>query len=305
MRIVIHGQQDFGRAVLERLIERKEDIVAVCTAPDKEGRPLDPLKQLALEHGLPVHQPGSWKTPEALTLVQSFDADVCIMAYVLLFVPQPVLDAPRLGSFQYHPSLLPMHRGPSSINWPIAMGATRTGLTIFWPNEGLDEGPVLMQKECDIGPDETLGDIYFNKLYPMGVDAMIESLDLVKAGTAPKQVQNLDQGSYESWFGKAQAEIDWSKPAAQVYNTIRAANPQPGAWTTASGATVQVYDSRLVETVAGDAGVVAEVSDEGILVAAGDGAGVLISRVRPAGEGKISAVEFYASSGVKAGDHLG
>ena len=305
MRIVIHGQQAFGRGVLERLIEREEDIVAVCTAPDNEGRPLDPLKQLALEHGLPVHQPGSWKTPEALTLMQSFDADVCIMAYVLLFVPQPVLNAPRLGSFQYHPSLLPMHRGPSSINWPIAMGATRTGLSIFWPNEGLDEGPVLMQKECDIGPDETLGDIYFNKLYPMGVDAMIESLDLVKAGTAPKQVQNLDQGSYESWFGKAQAEIDWSKPAAQVYNTIRAANPQPGAWTTASGAMVQVYDSRLIETVAGDAGVVAEVSDEGILVAAGDGAGVLISRVRPAGEGKISAVEFSASSGVKAGDHLG
>jgi len=305
MRIVIHGQQAFGRAVLERLIERGEDIVAVCTAPDKEGRPLDPLKELALEHGLAVFQPGSWKTPEALTLMQSFDADVCIMAYVLLFVPQPVLDAPRLGSFQYHPSLLPLHRGPSSINWPIAMGATRTGLSIFWPNEGLDEGPILMQKECDIGPDDTLGDIYFNKLYPMGVDAMIESLDLVKAGTAPKQVQNLDEGSYESWFGKAQAEIDWSKPAAAVYNTIRAANPQPGAWTSANGTTFQVYDSRRIESVTGDAGVVAEVSDAGILVAAGDDAGVLISRVRPAGEGKMSAVEFTASSGVKIGDQLG
>jgi len=305
MRIVIHGQQAFGRAVLERLIEREEDIVAVCTAPDKEGRPLDPLKELALEHGLAVHQPESWKTPEALALMQSFDADVCIMAYVLLFVPQPVLDAPRLGSFQYHPSLLPLHRGPSSINWPIAMGSTRTGLSIFWPNEGLDEGPILMQKECEIGPDETLGDIYFNKLYPMGVDAMIESLDLVKAGAAPRQVQNLDEGSYESWFGKAQAEIDWSKPAAQVYNTIRAANPQPGAWTSANGATVQVYDSRLIESVSRDAGVVAEVSDDGILVATGDGAGVLISRVRPAGEGKISAAEFASSSGIKVGDQFG
>jgi methionyl-tRNA formyltransferase len=305
MRIVIHGQQAFGRAVLERLIEREEDIVAVCTAPDKEGRPLDPLKELALEHGLPVHQPASWKTPEALTLMQSFDADICIMAYVLLFVPQPVLEAPRLGSFQYHPSLLPMHRGPSSINWPIAMGATRTGLTIFWPDEGLDEGPVLMQKECDIGPDETLGDIYFNKLYPMGVDAMIESLDLVKAGTAPKQKQNLDEGSYESWFGKAQAEIDWSKPAADVYNTIRAANPQPGAWTTVNGDTLQLFDSRLVETVDAEAGVVVEVNDDGILVSAGDGAGVRISRVRPAGEGKITATEFAASGNLKAGDQLG
>jgi methionyl-tRNA formyltransferase len=305
MRIVIHGQQAFGRAVLERLIERGENIVAVCTAPDKEGRPLDPLKELALEHGLPVHQPASWKTPEALTLMQSFDADICIMAYVLLFVPQPVLEAPRLGSFQYHPSLLPMHRGPSSINWPIAMGATRTGLTIFWPDEGLDEGPVLMQKECDIGPDETLGDIYFNKLYPMGVDAMIESLDLVKAGTAPKQKQNLDEGSYESWFGKAQAEIDWSKPAADVYNTIRAANPQPGAWTTVNGDTLQLFDSRLVEAVDAESGVVVEVNDDGILVSAGDGAGVRISRVRPAGEGKITATEFAASSGIKAGDQLG
>lgn len=305
MRIVIHGQQAFGKAVLERLLERNENIVAVCTAPDKEGKPLDPVKELALENGLPVHQPASWKTPESLELMQSFEADLCIMAYVLLFIPRPVLDAPRLGSFQYHPSLLPMHRGPSSINWPIAMGSTRTGLTIFWPDEGLDEGPVLMQKECEIGPDETLGDIYFKKLFPMGVDAMIESLDLVKAGTAPKEVQNLDDGSYESWFGKAQVEIDWSKSAADIYNTIRAANPQPGAWTRVGGVTVQIYDSRRIDSVDGDAGRVAEISDQGILVSAGDGGGILISRVRPAGEGKTSAGEYVASSGMKVGARLG
>ena len=140
--------------------------------------------------------------------MKSFEADVCMMAYVLLFVPEAVVNAPRLGSFQYHPSLLPMHRGPSSINWPIAMGAAKTGLSIFWPNDGLDEGPILMQKECEIGPDETLGDVYFKKLFPMGVEAMIESLDLVKQGSAPKLEQDLSQGSYESWFGKAQAKID-------------------------------------------------------------------------------------------------
>jgi len=305
MRIVVHGQQAFGRAVLERLLERQENIVAICTAPDKEGKPVDPVKELALERGIPVHQPASWKTPESLELMQSFNADVCIMAYVLLFIPQPILDAPRLGSFQYHPSLLPMHRGPSSINWPIAMGATRTGLTIFWPNEGLDEGPVLMQKECDIGPDETLGDIYFNKLFPLGVDAMIESLGLVKAGTAPKQVQNLDEGSYESWFGKAQAEIDWGKSAAEVYNTIRAANPQPGAWTSVNGVTVQIFNSSLVDNVEGVVGSVAAVNDNGILVSAGDNAGILIARVRPAGEGKISATEYATASQIKVGDQLG
>lgn len=304
MRIVVHGQQAFGRAVLEKLLERGENIIAVCTAPDKEGRPIDPLKELALEKGLPVHQPASWKTPEALELMKSFEADVCMMAYVLLFVPEAVVNAPRLGSFQYHPSLLPMHRGPSSINWPIAMGATRTGLTIFWPNDGLDEGDVLMQKECDIGPNETLGDIYFKKLYPMGVDAMIESLDLVKAGTAPKIVQNLEEGSYESWFGKKQAEIDWSKPAAEIYNIIRAGNPQPGAWTTLDGETVQVYDSHPVKSVAGDAGRVEAISDEGILVSAGDDGGILIARVRGS-EGKVSAAEFAASSDLKVGHKLG
>lgn len=304
MRIVVHGQQAFGRAVLEKLLERGENIVAVCTAPDKEGRPLDPLKELALEKGLEVHQPASWKTPEALSLMQSFEADVCIMAYVLLFVPQPVLDAPRLGSFQYHPSLLPMHRGPSSINWPIAMGATRTGLTIFWPDEGLDEGPILMQKECEIGPDETLGDVYFKKLYPMGVDAMIESLDLVKAGTAPRIAQNLDEGSYESWFGKNEAKIDWNKSAAEIYNIIRAGNPQPGAWTTLDGEILKIFDSHRVAAVAGDVGVVESITDEGILVSAGDAGGVLIARVR-AGEGKVPAAEFAASADLRVGHRLG
>ncbi|MFT5218703.1 MAG: methionyl-tRNA formyltransferase [Planctomycetota bacterium] len=305
MRIVFHGQQAFGEAVLQRLIDRGEDIVAVCTAPDKEGRPLDPVKQLALDKGLAVHQPASWKNDAALELMQSFEADVCVMAYVLLFIPQAVLDAPRLGSFQYHPSLLPMHRGPSSINWPIAMGSTRTGLSIFWPDEGLDEGPILMQKECDIGPDETLADIYFKKLFPMGVDAMIESLDLVKSGDAPKRLQNLDEGSYESWFGKTQAKIDWGQPGAETYNKIRAGNPQPGAWTTLAGDVVQIFDSRLLAQDGGDVGEILAIDANGITVSAGDGNAVLISRVRAEGEGKIAAAEFASTHGLKPGDKFG
>jgi len=302
MRIVVHGQQAFGKAVLERLLERGEDVVAVCTAPDKEGRPTDPLKELALENGLPVHQPASWKTPEALALMQSFDADVCMMAYVLLFVPEAVRDAPKYGSFQYHPSLLPMHRGPSSINWPIAMGKTKTGLTIFWPDDGLDEGPILMQKECDIGPDETLGDVYFKKLFPMGVDAMLESLDLVKAGNAPRIEQDLSKGSYESWFKKADAKIDWSKPAQEIYNIIRAGNPQPGGWTTHNGAELKIFDCRLSDA-SGKPGEVVDLSDDGATVAAGEGA-IVISRVRGTGA-KVPVAEYAAVMGLKAGDILG
>jgi methionyl-tRNA formyltransferase len=215
------------------------------------------------------------------------------------------LDAPRLGSFQYHPSLLPLHRGPSSINWPIATGAKQSGLSIFWPDEGLDEGPILMQKECDIGADETLGDVYFKKLFPMGVDAMIESLDLVKSGKAARVEQDLDQGSYESWFGKSQAEVDWKQAAPVSYNKIRAANPQPGAWTTYAGEKVQIFDSRLLADVDGTAGEVLEINDDGIVVAGGNDGAIRISRLRPAGGGKISAADFVAATGLKVGDSFG
>ncbi len=303
MRIVVHGQQAFGKAVLERLLERGEDVVAVCCAPTKEGRPEDPLAEFAREKGLPVHQPASWKTPEALELMKSFDADVCMMAYVLLFVPEAVCNAPRLGTFQYHPSLCPHHRGPSSINWPIAMGKSRTGLTIFWPDDGLDEGPILLQKTCEIGPDETLGDVYFKKLFPMGVDAMMESLDLVKAGVIIKHDQRLEDGSYESWFKKADAELDWSKPVADVYNIIRAANPAPGAWTTLNGEQVQVYDSARNDGD-GTPGEVVSVSDDGVTVQA-NGGRVVIKRVRPQGGDKQPAAEWAASAGLAPGMSLG
>jgi methionyl-tRNA formyltransferase len=303
MRIVVHGQEAFGKAVLEKLLERGENIVAVCCAPDKAGRPEDPLKVLAREKGLPLHQPKSWKTPEALELMRSFNADVCMMAYVLLFVPQEVRDAPKYGTFQYHPSLLPAHRGPSSINWPIAAGKTRTGLTIFWPDDGLDEGPILLQKTVEIGPDETLGDVYFKKLFPQGVDAMIEALELVRAGVKLKHTQNLADGSYEGWFKKEVAEIDWSKPVADVYNLIRAANPAPGAWSTVNGIKVDIFDSAQVPGKPADDGApgrILAIDDQGMTIAAQGGA-ILAKRVRGADGKKVAAGEWAKAAGVSAG----
>ncbi|CFX05760.1 Methionyl-tRNA formyltransferase [Candidatus Filomicrobium marinum] len=302
MRIVVHGQQAFGKAVLERLLERGEDVVAVCCAPTKEGQPEDPLAELARERGVPLYQPSSWKTPEALELMKSFDADVCMMAYVLLFVPKDVRDAPRYGTFQYHPSLCPMHRGPSSINWPIAMGEKRTGLTIFWPDDGLDEGPIMLQKTCEIGPDETIGDVYFNKLFPMGVDAMMEGLDLVKAGIILKHSQDLAAGSYEGWFKKEIARIDWSKPVDEVYNLIRAANPAPGAWTEIDGQRLDIFDVAKSDG-SGEPGEVVEVSKEGITIAA-QGGTILVKRVRAGKAPKVAASEFAETAGLKAGNRF-
>jgi methionyl-tRNA formyltransferase len=303
MRIVVHGQQAFGKTVLERLIERRENVVGVFCAPDQDGRPDDPLKELALSKGLPLHQPASWKTAEAEALMRSFDADLCVMAYVTLFVPQPVLDAPARGTIQYHPSLLPKHRGPSSINWPIIQGEKRTGLTIFWPDEGLDEGPVLLQKEVDIGPDDTLGTLYFNHLFPMGVDAMIEAIDLVRDGQAPRIVQDHSQATYESWCCKADAQIDWRKPAAEIYNLIRGTNPQPGAWTTVKGNELKIFDSARADA-AGEPGQVVDVTPEDFTVAAGGGA-IRISRVRPHDDKKIPAGDYAARAGLTVGTGLG
>jgi methionyl-tRNA formyltransferase len=303
MRIVLHGQQAFGEAVLQKLLERGEDVVAVCCAPTKEGKPEDPLALLAKDKGIPLHQPASWKTPEALELMQSFKADICMMAYVLLFVPEAVRDAPTYGTFQYHPSLCPQHRGPSSINWPIAMGKTHTGLTIFWPDDGLDEGPIMLQKTCAIGADETLGDIYFKKLFPMGVDAMIEGLDMVKAGVIIKHDQRLEDGTYEGWFKKDSAKLDWTKPVAETYNTIRAANPAPGAWTTLNGAEVKIYDAARMDGD-GTPGEIIDISEEGVTVQ-GNGGRILIKRVRPEASGKIPASEWASAITLKIGTTLG
>jgi len=303
MRLIVHGQQAYGKSVLESILDRGVDeVVAIYCAPDKEGRPPDPIKELALEKALPIHQPESYKNPEVWKQLESHEADLCVMAYVLLFVPEEALNVPKYGSIQYHPSLLPWHKGPSSINWPIIMGRKKTGLSIFWPDNGLDTGPILMQKEVDIEPDDTLGSVYFNKLYPLGVEAMMESIELVRAGTAPREVQDADAGSYEGWCRKDDVLIDWDRPTDDVYNLIRGANPQPGAWTTLDGAELKIFDSRKADGN-GAAGSVLELDESGLVVATADGA-VRIMKVRAEG-GKVTAAEYAAATGLEVGSVLG
>jgi methionyl-tRNA formyltransferase len=303
MKLIVHGQQAYGKSVLEAILDKGlDEVVAVYCAPDKEGRPLDPLKEFALEKGLPIYQPESYRNPEVWNQLASHDADLCVMAYVLLFVPEEALNVPKYGSIQYHPSLLPWHKGPSSINWPIIMGRKKTGLSIFWPDNGLDTGPILLQKEVEIEADDTLGSVYFNKLYPLGVEAMMEAIELVRDGNAPREVQDADAGSYEGWCRKEDVLIDWNRPTEDVYNLIRGANPQPGAWTTFNGAEVKVFDSRRADGN-GEPGVVLAVDDAALLVATADGA-ISVQKVR-AGAGKVTAAEYAAAAGLEVGSRLG
>jgi methionyl-tRNA formyltransferase len=210
---------------------------------------------------------------------------------------------PTYGSICFHPSLLPKHRGPSSINWPMVWGATRTGLTWFYPDDGLDEGDILLQREVDIGPDETLGQVYFDKIFALGVKTTLEAIDLIRSGKAPRVKQDESQATYESWFKKDHAKIDWEKPAADVYNIIRAANPQPGAWTTLNGTEVQVFDSRRRDG-AGEPGTVVDIGPDGVQVQA-QGGRILLQRVRPKGGDKVSAADWVKAQGITVGTKLG
>jgi methionyl-tRNA formyltransferase len=307
MRIVVHGQQAFGKSVLEALLERGENVVAVYCAPEpaQGGGRIDPLKEAALARGLPVYQPRSFrKGPEVREEFASLKADLCVMAYVTLIVPEEILNLPTHGTIQYHPSLLPRHRGPSSINWPIIQGETGTGLTIFWPDNGLDTGPILLQKEVEIRDTDTLGTLYFDRLYPMGVAALLEGVDLVRAGKAPKIAQDESRATYEGWCKSENVQVDWDKPLQDIWNLVRGADPQPGAWTTYGGTTVQLFDAKkLVGAAAGRRGEVTAIDDAGMTIAAADGQ-IQVTRVR-AGGPKVSAAEFARTAGLQVNARLG
>jgi methionyl-tRNA formyltransferase len=309
MKIAIIGQQDFGKAVLEAFLARGDDVAAVFCAPEKEGARPDVLRLAAQEKGLAVHQFKSLKDPEAARAMQSADADLGIMAFVLQFVSQEFATIPKHGTIQYHPSLLPRYRGPSSINWPIIKGDTETGLTIFRPSDGLDEGAVVLQKKTPIGPDDTLGSIYFDRLFPMGVKAMLEAADLVMAGNHKETAQDESNASYEGWCRSAEAKIDWAKPIDHVYNLIRGCNPAPGAWTTFNGKKLQIFDSRKTvfrrfADVPGKIGEVTDVTAQGFKVTAQGGLIEVLKAKLEDGK-KMSAGEVAQSGGMGPGSLFG
>ena len=309
MRIAIIGQQDFGKTVLDAFLAREDEVAAVFCAPEKEGARPDALRAAAQDKGLKVHQFKSLKSPEAAAAMKAANADIGIMAYVLQFAPQEFVNIPKHGTIQYHPSLLPKYRGPSSINWPIARGDTKTGLTIFRPTDGLDEGPVILQKETPIGPDDTIGSVYFDRLFPMGVQAMLEAADLVVAGKHKEVVQDESQASYEGWFREAETKINWANHVDFVHNLIRAANPAPGAWTTLAGKKLQIFDCRkqVVRTfgaVKGKIGEVAEIGATSFSVTT-QGGRIEVLKAKHQDGKKVSAAEFVAQNGVTPGTVLG
>jgi methionyl-tRNA formyltransferase len=303
MRIVVHGQQAFGKAVLEALIKRGENVIGVFVAPEKPGAKADPLKEAAVAAGLPVHQPSSYKDQTVWDEFRAMKPDLQVMAFVTLFVPEEFLNIPTHGSIQYHPSLLPAYRGASAINWPIIKGEKETGLSIFWPDNGLDTGDVLIQKKTPISATDTLGTVYFDRLFPMGVDAMMEAVDLVKAGKAPRVKQDEAKATYEGLCRDGNAHIDWGKPWEQIDRLIRGCNPAPGAWTMLNGAKLKIFDAKPLPArdpkgIAGKLGEIAVVEDDGFTVVCADGR-FKVTRVQPADGKKIDAGEWAKSANLQ------
>ena len=309
MKIAIIGQQDFGKAVLEAFLARGDTVAAVFCAPEKEGAKADPMRVAAQEKGLKVHQLPNLKGPEAVQAMKDANADIGIMAFVLQFAPQEFVNIPKHGTIQYHPSLLPKYRGPSSINWPISRGETKTGLTIFRPTDGLDEGAVILQKETPISENDTLGTVYFDRLFPMGVQAMLEAADLVVAGKHKEVVQDESQASYEGWFRANEAKVNWANHVDFIHDIIRGSDPAPGAWTTLNGKKLQLFGSKkhIVRTfgaVKGKIGEITEITDAGMRITA-QGGQIEVSKVKGEDTKKISPAEWAKGAGVGAGTILG
>jgi methionyl-tRNA formyltransferase len=300
MRIAIMGQAAFGAKVLETLSDRGEDVIAAWLPQGMAGTKPDPLQSAAEKRRIPAYRPESYKLPETLREFEALNTDLLIMAFVTDIIPRTLIETPSQGTICYHPSLLPRHRGGSAINWALIMGDHDTGLSIFWTDAGIDTGPILLQKRVPIGEDDTTGSLYFNRLFPLGVEAIAESVDLIKAGRAPRLIQDEHLATYEPLCSDQVARIDWERTAEEIHNLIRGCDPQPGAFTHYQDQKIRFFDAhRLDAAPAGRPGEITAVDAGGFTVAAGRGT-IRIGKVRT-DAGKQEAAVFAAERGLKPG----
>jgi methionyl-tRNA formyltransferase len=302
MRIILVGQGPFGEKVLEGLIKRGENLVGVFCPSDKRG---EAMRELSEKSGINLFRPGHMKDNEVYDAYSSLKPELAILAFVTDIIPERLLDIPSRGTICYHPSLLPRHRGASGINWAVIQGEAHTGLTILWADDGIDTGPILLQKEIDIGPDETTGSLYFNKLFPLGIDALMEAVDLIKNGRAPKIPQENSLATYEPPCDDKVASIDWGKPGQEVYNLIRGCDPQPGAYSTFKGEKVRFYKAKFISSEAEKApGKVITITKTEVMIALNGGV-LKVGKMKGERGEKMNAAEFAHQVNLKAGMSFG
>ncbi len=293
MRIAIFGQAAFGVDTFNALHEAGEQIVGVSTPRTPEGGRPDPLRAAAEEAGLPWLETRALRREEAFEAYRAWEPELIVFAFVTDIVRKNVLDAAPHGAIQYHPSLLPKYRGRSALNWPVVNGDRETGLTIFWVDEGIDTGPILLQRTVEIRPGDTMGSLYFERLYPLGIEALAEATALVREGRAPRIKQDHSQATYEPPFEDEHALVDWSRPARAVFNHVRGCDPAPGAIAALGDARVRLFDPSLAPAAPSEPiGTVLEpdAANPGAARIAVIGGVLTVGRVRADG-GKVAASE--------------
>ncbi|CAL8340988.1 unnamed protein product [Lota lota] len=316
MKIAVIGQSLFGQEVYKELRKDGHTIVGVFTVPDKDGK-ADPLAAAAERDGVAVFKVPRWRLkgqalPEAVARYKAAGAELNVLPFCSQFIPMEVIEHPRHGSIIYHPSLLPRHRGASAINWTLIHGDKKGGFTVFWADDGLDTGPILLQRECAVEANDTVSTIYKRFLFPEGVKGTVEAVRLIAEGKAPRISQPTDGATYECIQKKDNSKIDWNQPAEAIHNWIRGNDNVPGAWAPVDGQKVTFYGSSLVDSgalVKGEPLEIEGASRPGIVTKAGlvlfgnDGKTLLVKNLQVE-DGKMIPAGQYFSSGTSAAVEL-
>ncbi|MGH0032619.1 MAG: methionyl-tRNA formyltransferase [Myxococcota bacterium] len=303
MKIAFFGQAPFGKDCLVRILEAGHEVVGVYAPP--EGARPDPLAEEAKERGLPLFRHKRFRRkgeaiPELVDEHAALGADLNLLAFVTVILPPEIVDAPPHGSLCFHPSLLPEYRGGNALAWQIMLGAKEAGVTVFRPDAGVDTGPIVVQKgPVPIEPHHTSASLYFEALYDLGVEAVVEAVNAVADGSAHYAPQDESRASHQGLVTDEDARIDWRRDAATLDRQVRGCDPNPGAWALRDGETIRLYGGRLEADASGTPGEVLEVGEDGALVAA-VGGGLRIARVKIGDGRKLPAAE----AGLARGDRL-
>ncbi|MCL5044197.1 MAG: methionyl-tRNA formyltransferase [Deltaproteobacteria bacterium] len=305
VRIAIIGQAAFGEKALETLRGLGHQVVHVFAPENKPGAKPDPLAARALALGVAVSHPASYKDDSFQRFCLSPDLDLAVLAFVTRIVPEAVLHAPRQHSICFHPSLLPRHRGASAVNWAIIQGDAATGVTWFVPDKGIDTGPILVQREVRIDERDTVGSLYFGKLFPLGVETLGEAVELIQSGRAAPRPQDESAATYEPPCTDQHARIAFSRPAREIYNLVRGCDPQPGAWACLGNHALRLYGPALSSgEPRAKAGTVLSITEDGMTVAL-DSAVLAVARVRLGDQAaKVSPASLPAEAGLRVGARL-
>jgi methionyl-tRNA formyltransferase len=304
LEIAFFGQAPFGRDVLVRLLEAGHRVAGVWAPPPAE-RP-DPLAEEASRRGLPLFRHrtlrrGGRPIAERVAEHRALGVDLNVLAFVTMILPEEVVEAPRHGSLCFHPSLLPRYRGGNALAWQILLGETETGVTVFRPDAGVDTGPIVVQRgPVPIRPHHTAASLYFEELYPLGVEAMVEAVARVDRGEAVYRPQDESQASFQGLVDDSVARIDWRRTAVELDRWIRGCDPSPGAHARFEGRTVRLLGGGLAgrEDPGAPPGTVLAVDAAGMRIAARGGV-LAVARLRVDGGPKLPAAEAGIGAGAR------